>query len=47
VTMMYHLSNGTVVEQWAAEDWTALFHAIGVFTPPWARRPALVPAGHR
>jgi predicted ester cyclase len=37
VTMVYHLSNGMVVEQWAAEDWIAFFQAIGVFTPPWAR----------
>ena len=34
--MIYHLSNGTIAEQWAAEDWTAFLQAIGVFTPPWA-----------
>jgi predicted ester cyclase len=36
VMMMYHLSNGIVVEQWAAEDWIAFLGAIGAFTPPWA-----------
>ncbi|MDT7563211.1 MAG: hypothetical protein QOF38_2876 [Pseudonocardiales bacterium] len=36
VIMIYHLSDGTIVEQWAAEDWIAFLHAIGVFTPPWA-----------
>ncbi|MDT5111912.1 MAG: hypothetical protein QOE20_3802, partial [Mycobacterium sp.] len=29
------LSNGIVVEQWAAEDWIAFLGAIGAFTPPW------------
>jgi predicted ester cyclase len=36
VIMIYHLSDGTIVEQWAAEDWIAFLHAIGVLTPPWA-----------
>jgi predicted ester cyclase len=39
VIMMYRLSNGMVFEQWAAEDWTAFLHAIGVFTPQWALWP--------
>jgi hypothetical protein len=39
VMMMYHLSNGIVVEQWAAEDWIAFLGAIGAFTPPWAGPP--------
>jgi predicted ester cyclase len=39
VMMMYHLSNGIVVEQWAAEDWIAFLGAIGAFTPPWTGPP--------
>jgi len=30
VIMIYHLSDGVIVEQWASEDWIAFFHAIGV-----------------
>lgn len=36
VIMMYHLSDGVIVEQWAAEDWIAFLHAIGVSISPWA-----------
>jgi len=34
--MIYHLADGRIAEQWAAEDWTAILHALDVFTPPWA-----------
>jgi predicted ester cyclase len=33
--MIYHIQDGLIVEQWAAEDWTAILHSAGVFTPPW------------
>lgn len=33
--MTYRFVDGKVAEQWAAEDWVAVLHGIGVFTPPW------------
>jgi predicted ester cyclase len=35
--MIYRIQDGKVVEQWAAEDWTAIVHAVGDYTPPWLR----------
>jgi predicted ester cyclase len=32
--MIYRIQDGKVVEQWAAEDWTAIVHAVGDYTPP-------------
>jgi predicted ester cyclase len=36
-TTIYRIRDGKVVEQWAAEDWTAIVHAVGDYTPPWLR----------
>jgi predicted ester cyclase len=35
--MIYRMQDGKVVEQWAAEDWTAILHGLGDYTPPWLR----------
>ena len=35
--MIYRMQDGRVVEQWAAEDWTAILHGLGDYTPPWLR----------
>ena len=35
--MIYRFEGGRVVEQWAAEDWTAILQGVGAITPPWAR----------
>ncbi len=37
--MIYHPRDGRVAEQWAAEDWTAILHAAGVFTLRWLACP--------
>ena len=34
-SMFYRIADGRVAEQWATEDWAAILHGIGVFTPPW------------
>lgn len=36
--MTYRFVDGQVAEQWAAEDWVAILHSIGVLTPPWLVR---------
>ncbi|MGH2949009.1 MAG: ester cyclase [Solirubrobacteraceae bacterium] len=35
--MIYRMQDGKVIEQWAAEDWTAILHGVGDYTPPWLR----------
>jgi steroid delta-isomerase-like uncharacterized protein len=32
---VYRLSNGSIAEEWAAEDLTAILHDAGVYTAPW------------
>ncbi len=34
--MIYRFDSGKVVEQWAAEDWTAILQSVGAVSPPWA-----------
>jgi predicted ester cyclase len=34
-TITYRIQGDKIVEQWAAEDWTAILQGMGVFTPPW------------
>jgi hypothetical protein len=33
--MIYHLVDGKIVEQWAAEDWTAILESAAGYKPPW------------
>jgi predicted ester cyclase len=35
--MIYRFADGKISEQWAAEDWTAILHGIGVVRPPWLK----------
>jgi hypothetical protein len=30
----YRLANGMIVEEWAADDSTAILHQAGAYTPP-------------
>lgn len=32
---IYRLANGMIVEEWAADDSTAILHQVGAYTPPW------------
>jgi predicted ester cyclase len=32
---LYRLSDGMIVEEWAADDIAAIMYQIGVFAPPW------------
>ena len=32
---VYHLSEGKIIEEWAADDLLAILHDIGFVTPPW------------
>jgi len=32
---VYHLEEGKIVEEWAADDLLAILHDIGFVTPPW------------
>ena len=34
---IYRLSNGKIVEEWAADDMVAVLHQLGAYTPPWLR----------
>ena len=33
--MIYRISDGKVVEQWAVEDWVAILSNVGALTSPW------------
>ena len=35
---VYRLSNGKIVEEWAADDMAAILHQLGDYTPPWLRK---------
>jgi len=39
---IYRLADGMIVEEWAADDATAILYQVGAYTPPWlaASRPA-------
>ena len=32
---VYRLRDGKISEEWAADDLTAILHAVGAYTPPW------------
>jgi len=32
---IYRLADGLIVEEWAADDLTAILHQVGAYTPPW------------
>jgi len=32
---IYRLAGGTIAEEWAADDATAILHQLGAYTPPW------------
>ena len=32
---VYRLRDGKISEEWAADDFTAILHAVGAYTPPW------------
>src|SRR6266566_14101 len=32
---VYRLSDGMIVEEWAADDATAILYQVGAYTPPW------------
>jgi predicted ester cyclase len=32
---VYRLRDGKISEEWAADDWTAILNAVGVYTAPW------------
>jgi predicted ester cyclase len=32
---VYRVSNGKIVEEWAADDMLAVLIGLGVYTPPW------------
>jgi predicted ester cyclase len=34
---VYRFSNGKIVEEWAADDTTAILYQLGQYTPPWLR----------
>ncbi len=31
----YRLTGGKISEEWAADDFTAILHDVGAYTPPW------------
>jgi steroid delta-isomerase-like uncharacterized protein len=35
---VYRISDGKIVEEWAADDMAAVLHQLGAFTPPWLAR---------
>ena len=35
---VYRLSNGKIVEEWAADDLLAILVSLDVYTPPWLRK---------
>ena len=35
---VYRLSNGKIVEEWAADDMLAILVGLDVYTPPWLRK---------
>ena len=35
---VYRVSNGKIVEEWAADDMLAILVALDVYTPPWLRK---------
>ena len=35
---VYRLSNGKIVEEWAADDMLAILVSLDVYTPPWLRK---------
>ena len=35
--MVYRMLGGKVAEQWAAEDWAAILHQMGVVQLPWLK----------
>jgi predicted ester cyclase len=34
---VFRFSNGKIVEEWAADDTTAILYHLGQYTPPWLR----------
>jgi predicted ester cyclase len=32
---IYRLADGMIVDEWAADDSTAILHQVGAYTPPW------------
>lgn len=32
---IYRISDGKIVEEWAADDMLAVLHQVGAYTPPW------------
>jgi hypothetical protein len=33
---IYRFNNdGKIIEEWAADDLTAILHGVGAYTPPW------------
>jgi predicted ester cyclase len=32
---VYRLADGMIVEEWAADDMTAILYQVGAYTPPW------------
>jgi predicted ester cyclase len=32
---VYRLAGGKIIEEWAADDLTAILHQVGAYTPPW------------
>jgi uncharacterized protein len=34
---IYRLAGGMIVEEWAADDATAILYQVGAYTPPWLR----------
>lgn len=32
---IYRLADGMIVEEWAADDTTAILYQVGAYTPPW------------
>ena len=35
---VYRVSNGKIVEEWAADDMLAILVSLDVYTPPWLRK---------
>lgn len=34
---VYRVSNGKIVEEWAADDMAAILHQVGAYSPPWVK----------
>ena len=32
---IYRLADGMIVEEWASDDFAAILHHVGAYTPPW------------